>query len=77
MNKYWICGAETHRGFVSKEFLYDFNQLVLLLWIQTESKKRVSDKTRNVGLRVSNYLFPKQKKNLLLRIKQMILQPGR
>lgn len=39
-------------------------------------KKRVNDKTRNVGLRVSIYLSPK-KKNLLLRIKQIILQPGK
>lgn len=27
--------AWTHRGFVSEEFLDDFNQLILLFWIQT------------------------------------------
>lgn len=35
--KYWISGAKTHRGLVSKEFLYDFNKLVLLFWIQAAS----------------------------------------
>lgn len=37
--KYWISGGKTHRGLVSKEFLYDFNQLVLLFWIQAASKE--------------------------------------
>lgn len=31
---------KTHRGLVSKELLDDFNQLVLLFWIQTVKKKK-------------------------------------
>lgn len=38
---------KTHRGFVSEEFLYDFNQLVLLFWVQTENSERKILKSTN------------------------------
>lgn len=31
--------TNTHSGFVSEELLDDFNQLVLLFWIQTEDSQ--------------------------------------
>lgn len=30
---------KTNRSFISKKFLYDFNQLILLLWIQTAKQR--------------------------------------
>lgn len=59
--KYRLCGAKTHRSFVSQKFLYDFNQLVLLLWIQTAKERGINEQNEKcwkyLTKRTGNHLF--------------------
>lgn len=44
---------KTHRGLVSEELLDDFNQLVLLFWIQTVEKKT----NHRIEIKIRIYTF--------------------
>lgn len=44
---------KTHRGLVSEELLDDFNQLVLLFWIQTVERKT----NHRIEIKIRIYTF--------------------
>lgn len=51
---------KTHRGLVGEELLDDFNQLVLLFWIQTVEKK--TNHRKDFKIRIYRFLLGVKRK---------------